>query len=371
MKTINICLITKDPEYSMALSRSLQQYSKAFSLEIGSIQQGGLVGKLRQQQGKKTYEINDYDILLTDDMDASAERAVYLATDPASSWSDEESKIFIIYKYQYVGSISNIIRLAHSAYSNTEMCSNETEKTNIISICGSNGGSGCTTIALGVCQELARFNRKKVLYLCMEEFESTSAYFSEAKPKANNITRYLYSMLHTSEASSRTPEGYVVSDEYGVSTFIPAKGRNPLRDLTCREFVLFINQITKNGIYSDLVLDCGNGLDDSIVSAFQLSTWICHVIGKSTDVSRGELYRMTVGNRCEMKDFTKWLDVYNLWKDSGEEETESLRGSTKEKLIIPEDPSSVYFENGRRHITIDKVFGQGIHALTARLIRPI
>lgn len=370
MRTINICLMTKDPEYDKALSRSLQQYCKFFAIRLARPWQDSQT-EHRECQGfpkkEKTYEINEEEILLTDDMNETTNRTVYLTDDPALARIDENQSQHILYKYQHISHLSNGLRQAYSFYSKSEMLSDETAQSSIISVCSSSGGAGCTVVALGVCQELARYHGRKVLYISMEEFESTALYFSEAKQRTNNLTRYLYSILYSQDAGNRSVEGYMLKDEYGVSVFYPAKGRNPLRELSGNEFVKFINQIMKEKLFDDLIVDCGSGLDESIVSAFQLSKIICHVTGRLPDLNRKETYLQTVANRCSSNDWTKILEITNLHVELNSEEFEKIGQDDKNQLFIEEDLSSFESVNGRRIISIDKAFGQGIRELVEHL----
>lgn len=358
MKTIRICLMTKDPEYGTALSRSLQLQCKFFSIQMEE--------KRQENQGNEL-EKDEYDIFLTDDMNLSAKKTVYLSEDPASAWIEPQSESFVIYKYQHVGNISTVLRLAHSVYSQTEMLSDETEQVNIISISASSGGVGCTSVALGICQELTRFHGKKVLYVSLEEFESTAIYFPSSNVESTNISRFLYSILNDKNAARWVADGYMQKEQYGISAFHPAKGRNPLRELSGCEFVKFINHVTKDKVYTDIVLDCGNGLDGSIVSAFELSNWVFHISGKNPDSSRKEAYLRTVAHRAGRIDSFRTSDVHNFYEEAELDGLEMNKEMENEQLVIEEDPTSFMEINGHRIISLDKTFGQGIRQIVCCL----
>jgi MinD-like ATPase involved in chromosome partitioning or flagellar assembly len=357
MKTINILLDTNDLDYSTAFSKSLLLYSKFFSIQISNPQ-------LTQNEG---YE---WDIYLTDDMNSTAQKIVFMTEEPALATSDEENSLYIIYKYQHIGQIANLLRLAHCNYSKTEMLSDETEHSNIIGVCSSSGGSGCTSVALGICQELTRFYGKKTLYISMEEFESTGIHFPNSGDKTNNITRFIYGMIHKDNSRSRTPLGYMIHDDYGVYAFHPASGRNPLRELNESEFIQFINRITAEKFFTDLIIDCGNGLDNSIVSALQLSSRIFHVTGKIPSIQRKENYLRTLENRLGTKAMTDITKVINFYGSDEVDEMESMVEAKSTELTIEEDFSSFEDLNGHKIISLDKMFGQGIRDLVQHVILP-
>jgi len=354
MKTINVYLETKDFDYSTALAKSLQQHSKYFSIQIG----------------KQEKESKDWDIYLTDDMNAFEQKIVYLTEDPKLATVNEENSCYILHKYQHVGHISNILRLAHSDYSQSELLSDETEHTNIISICASCGGAGCTSIALGICQELTRFHGKKVLYISLEEFVTTTNNFQDAYPVSNNIAKYVYSILNKRNCCTYAPAGYMMKDDYGIFAFYPTRGRNPLCELSRNEFIQFINHITSEKLFTDLVLDCGNGLGDAVVSALQLSAHIFHISGKRPDAHRRANYLSTVGNRMAIEDSTGIHEVLNFFVTPEPEDGEPLIETKIQLLTIEEDPTSFEVVNGRKVVSLDKMFGQGIRDLTQHLMLP-
>jgi MinD-like ATPase involved in chromosome partitioning or flagellar assembly len=239
------------------------------------------------------------------------------------------------------------------------MPTDDTEQTNIICICSASGGTGCTSVAMGISQELSRFHNKKVLYISLEEFDSTDKYFPEVKYEGNNINKYLYLILNSSDRKGHVSQGYMREDEFGVFTFHQARGRNPLRDLSGNEFVYFINHITKERAFTDLILDCGNGLDDSILSAYQLSDINCIVTGRSPDFNRRNNYLLTVSNRIPTKDSLGFLNIFNMFVEE-EEITEFIKENENGNLIIQEDSISFEVKNGRTVISLDKMFGKGI-----------
>jgi len=357
MKTINIVLATTDLDYGEALSRSLQLYNRYFSIRLTkSAPSEDIIGNR-----------SDYDILLTDQFETTAPRIVYLTSDPDAVKTDERKQMFSVYKYQPASQIAAILRLAHSSFSKTEIVTDETEQTNIVCIGSSSGGSGCTAIALAICQELVRFHGKIILYISLEEFESTADYFPAGNQETNNISRYLYSILKHPDEVKITPQGYMLQDDYGIKAFHPAKGRNPLRELLEGEFGKFITHITKEKCFSHIVIDCGNGFDNCIRSAFRLSKTIVHVEGKSTCDTRQKSYINTVASCCGGLEADELLNVRNFYLEPEENDLSIEQDTTIKILTIEEDPGSFEVLDGRRFISLDKAFGAGIREIADRL----
>ena len=74
--------------------------------------------------------------------------------------------------------------------------------------------------------------------------------------------RYLYHLFHKmagEDVISEMPflDGYVIRDEFGLETFAPTRGRNPLRELDPEEFSLFLDSLMQSGRYDTILLDAG------------------------------------------------------------------------------------------------------------------
>ena len=84
------------------------------------------------------------------------------------------------------------------------------------------GGCGCTTLAMALGQELARFYRKRVLYLSLEAVESTPQYMP-GRSGVKTAGEFLCHLLMPAQKQGLPfLEQYVISDDYGVEAFAPA-----------------------------------------------------------------------------------------------------------------------------------------------------
>jgi hypothetical protein len=347
MRTIKICLALNEMEYGEALALGLLRINRFFSI----------VDPTKE----------NYDILVTDDISLAADRMVYLTVEQGEEIIDEDRKLFILYKYQHVGRISKMLRLAHSLYSDTEMLSDECERTNIISVCASAGGAGCTSVAFGLCLELTRFHKKKVLYLNLEEFESTTKFIPDDCNGEQNISRYLYRLRYGKMDKTPSAAGYLTQEQFGISSFRSARGRNPLRELNETEFVKFINNIVKERLFTDVVLDCGNGLDDAIVSAMKLSCCICHINGRTQNDQRRKTYIQTALNRTGEEEKICWLDVNNFSDAVGTADDWMQHEPEEGQIVIVRSDSSFVEIDGIVNISMDKSFGHGIRNLLGQI----
>jgi hypothetical protein len=361
MKKISILLWTKDTEYGSALAMSLNNLSKRFSIRMVQA----------CDESCEALEKGDYDLVLTDDMSKPIPKSVYLTEDYPSQRIQAERWIFVVYKYQPAGSIAKVLRMAHSVFSGTGMASDEALRCNIVTICSPTGGSGCTTVTLGICQELKRFHQCEVLYVSLEEFESTADYFPSTGFPSVNITRYLYLLLNHENTKDLDPESCMCQNEYGVYAFQPAMGRNPLRELDCWAFTQFINRIAEKSIFSYIVIDCGSGFDEAVKAAMQLSGEVCCLTSRSTPSHRISSYmrHVTVASGMDSGD-VRWIRNFCETDDPGEDadfcgaEEAWIR---KGRHQVPLDGSSISYKEGSKSISLNKKLGHGINCIVQQI----
>jgi hypothetical protein len=121
-------------------------------------------------------------------------------------------------------------------------------------------------------------------------------------------------------------------------------------------------------LFTDLILDCGNGFEDSVVTTLQLSEFIIHVAGKNPDSQRNDNFLCTLANRLAKKDPSEIIEVLNFHSAPEPEDGEILFESKDQTITIEEDPKSFNIINECYLISLDKMFGQGIRDITQRLI---
>lgn len=347
MRTINICISMIEMDYGTALAGSLLRVNRFFSIT--------------------DQPMACCDLLLTDDLSRSSEKMVFFTDEKSEEKVDINRKIFIIYKYQHAGSISKILKLAHSLFSETEMISEVCEAANILSVCSSGGGTGCTSVAMGLCMELGKFHGKRVLYLCLEEFESTNMLIPGDAGENQNITGYLYRVLHGPQDKIPSVSGYLIQNEFDICAFRPSRGRNPLRELNESEFVRFMNAVLREDLFSDVVIDCSNGIDDAVAAAMKLSRKVCHVAGESISQARMQSYMQTAALRTCEKEQTEWIFVSNSTHSTSADFREESHSKEKTETAIPFDKSSFRIIGDQMMIDTDKSFGRGVQHLLAQL----
>ena len=242
------------------------------------------------------------------------------------------------------------------------------------------GGSGCTVAAMAAAQELCRFRGRRVLYLSFEETESTGD-FMNVSPGVKGIGVYLYHLFKSRDTGLRVPQGsgsekncppvesYTIHDDFGVETFAPAAGRNPLRELSEDELDIFTASVIDSGRYDVIVMDIGAGLSAVDLACLGMAEKICFVNRSAGSTSREERYLQHLIFSCGESVIDRMIKVENMVPD---ERAETLRGGGDTAMLDTEvylSRSSTCLQGGEiKRIFLDGRFGQDIKLLAEKLV---
>ena len=107
--------------------------------------------------------------------------------------------------------------------------------------------------------------------------------------------RYLYHLFHKmagEDVISEMPflDGYVIRDEFGLETFAPTRGRNPLRELDPEEFSLFLDSLMQSGRYDTILLDAGDSLSPLDLTCIELAEKVCLIASAQSSAFREAQY---------------------------------------------------------------------------------
>lgn len=229
-------------------------------------------------------------------------------------------------------------------------------KAKIIYFCSSSGGSGKTSISIGLCQELVRFHDKKVLYLCFEPFESIEKYF-EVMDRKSNIDDYLYYLQREKQVDLYK---FLIKDSFGVETFKPSYGKNPIYELTADDLMKTIAITSEAGEFDYIICDGYLALSDGEKALLENADKIC-AVGKM-DSSQFEEANPTDARESKMEEYLN--EELNVSRENVIKITNfaPIGMSSSETQIV------VSYEENFSALNIDKDFGMGIKELSKQII---
>ncbi|MDO4545480.1 MAG: hypothetical protein Q4C25_04925 [Bacillota bacterium] len=378
METISVAIITDDREYGRALSLSILSVCKNFMMDVFC--------KSREDCGAIC---DSHDLVLYDGSDEAAGKSnlVFLTEKPSMVINDFSQKKYRIYKYASAQSaVSSIFRI-YSAMTGRRMVNVRSREVKLLVFSSWSGGAGCSTLALATGQELSRFRGKKVMYLSFEELESTGDYF-ESFGGVRDAGRYLYHLLKEKESQGQTSvmeplrcspflEGYVLKDDFGMETFAPTRGRNPLKDVTTEELYLLLSSLIDSGRYDVILMDLGNCLSKVSLSCIEMAERLCVVTAGEKEDSREIRYFQHLIYSCGESVLEKTVRAVNMspLRESGAEGDSAAGESAEdpfvcgETLFIAKSPGFC-MESGIRKISLEGAFGESINRLAKSMTEP-
>ena len=266
------------------------------------------------------------------------------------------------------------------------------------------GGTGCTSVAMGVAQELKRFHGRNVMYVSMEQISSASEYMRN-ESGGRTIAEYLYHSLGRNKDIWRMEDvpvdSFLSRSDCGVEALTGSPGRNPVPYLDVDDISRFMSSIVKSERYDTVVIDAGCSLAPQITDALDMCDSCCLIRdpyrkGKAVELYIDHLFsvarsgitgRMVVADnrRVLLHEDERSLILDELFSGDDEEENRDENRTTgadhdgAEKdddgpsdrtadVIIGFDPESFRKENGIKKISLDRDFGIGIKEVTEKLI---
>ncbi len=329
MENIRIALITKDKEYGRALGLALVDVYRNFTVTLFN-------------SVPVHNELDTMDIVLSDiseDYEICGKN-IFLTEKNSQVDRNYEEGYFCVYKYSNVRQLAGELLFIYSAVTGRKAAPIRNVNAKIIVFGAVEGGCGCTSAAMGFARELRRFHEKKVMYLSLEELESTTNYmeqFSEGK----SVSDYLYYLLN-STADDKFPflESYILVDEFGVEAFVPSPGRNVMKSLSPEEMQFFIGAVLDTGGYDMMIIDAGCSLEKSILTCYEMANNIFLVSSRENKIKEGRF-------------------IEYLMYSKGEKVSDRVV-----QVELPLDPESFTIQGNIRNIKPEGVFGKKIKEMT-------
>lgn len=292
MENVSIAIVSNDKAYNRALSMSLLNSCRNFAIKIFDCRE--FISAWSAHKGREAY-YELYDIVLwagSEVSDAYGDNIVYLVEKASMIKKDFKARKFCLYKYSNSQiMVAGIFEIYAFLTGRKAVCMHDSD-VRIIAFASCAGGTGCTCLAASVAQELIRFRGMRVMYISLEEIESTGE-FTRHMPGARNAGEYLYRLFKTEltgEDNIPFLDSYIVKDVFGIEAFSPTKGRNPLISLSESEMQSFLAAIADSGRYDSLIIDAGSSLSDACIAALQLAEKICFVTRSGDGRYREEQY---------------------------------------------------------------------------------
>ena len=383
MENLSLVIVTDDREYGRALGQALLQLCSGMMIRIFRKEEFFLRRREYENSGESAVFLSSADMILWDGPEAEVSyggRIILLTEKPSMAVSDHVEKRFCLYKYSQAQSIAAALFDIYSDLTGHHTVNVKRQQVRMLAFSSCCGGSGCTVAAMAAAQELCRFRGRRVLYLSFEETESTGD-FMNVSPGVKGIGVYLYHLFKARDTGLRVPQGsgsekncppvesYTIHDDFGVETFAPAAGRNPLRELSEVELDIFTASVIDSGRYDVIVMDIGSGLSAVDLACLGMAEKICFVNRSAGSTSREERYLQHLIFSCGESVIEKMIKVENMVSDDREEDHRDRADTAMLDTEVYLSRSSTFLQGGEiKRIFLDGRFGQDIKLLAEKLV---
>lgn len=378
MGNIQLLLVTDDCEYGRAFGKAMLHISSQIFVDVLGKREFFSKSKECSGEDEERSRVESADLILWDGNEAEGAyggRIVMISEDPAMAVKNFAGKKFCIYKYSPAQCIAASLFEIYSSLTGKHAANIKRHEVRMLAFSSWSGGSGCTTLAMSVAQELCRFQGRKVLYLSFEEVESTGE-FMENTDGVKGAGVYLYHLfkpdrlkrISTADMHADYPaiEGYIVRDGFGVEAFAPAAGRNPLKNLTDEELDVFIASIIDSGRYDAVIMDLGSCISGVSLSCMEMSEKICMVSRPSSSSRENQYIRHLISCLGESV-MDKLIKTENMVCE-GKNVMHDVDEDPIAEAELSIEKSRTFMQRGEiSRIFLDGAFGNSIRALTERM----
>lgn len=385
MDNIKIKLITEDIDYGRMLCDGIAHMHRDIIMELET-EEGTCNDK------------RDADLIVIDE--PMLRKIVYddsmmiLCEKKSDRTIDTEAGVYRIWKYANLRKTLSDIIYVYGVKTGRSFAQPKNPHMHVLAFCSSVGGSGCTSIAVAVGQELIRTHKKNVLYLTLSYTGSGEEYMRPLS-EGRDISEFLYHTLGRGRKISGMDAGYIESfigrNENGLENFTPHTGKNPLAELDGVSMENFFDCIAESGRYEAVIADVGTSLSESAAACFRVCKSACFVrvpyrnkrrmqtqkdvIEKFLFEGKGRLIEV-VNSPSELEYERRKVALDELFSCVEDSFTTQSAGIDIEQYVnesdflIKYEPSSFTMDNGFKKIATDRAFAIEVKKITEKMIRP-
>ena len=299
MENLNIAVVSQDEAYNRVFSMSLLDACRQISVTTYTTKEFVLQWADRDDGAYDEH----YDLILwagSEVCDSYGGCVVYL-TDRASQVNiDYGNSRYALYKYSRADAIAAAVYDIYAHLTGRQALLVKRNDVKLIAFASYCGGAGCTPICRAVSQELARFCGRSVMNISLEDVASASDFLPLQEGGASGGIKtegeYLYRLL----GKNNVPflESYLMRDPFGVCSFAPSAGKNPLRDLSGEEMQRLLAVIMDSGMFDVIAVDLSTGLGEGTMTVCRAADRICLIAKEEEPCMREKNYLRQLKSSC-------------------------------------------------------------------------
>ena len=289
MENITIAVVSADEDYNRVFCLSLLDACRQINVTAFTTRE--FVLQWAEYKGQGTF-YDRFDLILwagDEIRDSYGGNIVYLTDRTSLVNTDHDKSRYALYKYSRADAIVAAVFDIYSHLTGRQAMIVKSNTVRLFAFASYCGGAGCTTVTRAVCQELARFRSKKVLYLSMEDVESSADYLAAETGNPpwgiQSEGEFLYRLLSKNTLPFLQP--YMVRDAFGVCSFSPPAGKNPLRDLSGEDAQRLLAFLVESAEFDVIAADLSTSLSEGALTFIEAAERVC-VIRRTNELRMRE-----------------------------------------------------------------------------------
>ena len=258
---MKLLIATKDNDYAELLSTVLsEKYTDTINVSICTTAE-----LLRELLAEQCFDVALLEMSLIGDIDLRSIHLPLLLWTETEPFSDSSAELKKVRKYQRISSLVSNILESYSKVS-TDTYGPDSERAYITAVWSPSGGVGKTTVALAYAKRKAA-DGKHVLYLDLESFSSTPAYFTETGKSISSV----FEMLEKHEGSLKMMIRSIIRQDAatGVKYFCRPENFDDMNILSMHDITVLINACAE--VADELVIDMSCTCDERNCHVFELA----------------------------------------------------------------------------------------------------
>lgn len=295
MEHLKIAVVSSNAAYNRTFCMSLLHVCR--QIEVTSYSTRQFVLDWADYEGPGAF-YDCFDLILwagKEISDSYGDNIVYLTDQESLAEMDYAGNRFSIYQYSPAGTIVAAVFDIYTHLTGRQFSLVRRDDVKVFAFASCCGGSGCTTLTRAFCQEMTRFRGKRVLCISLEDVESAGD-FMPVTEGIKTEGEFLYRLL--GKGTRPFLDSYLVKDDFGVCSFFPPQGRNPLGELTREDMNTLLAALMDSGRFDVIAADLSTCLSEAAVAVMDTAERICLIAKTPEPGKREESYRNQLRSSC-------------------------------------------------------------------------
>ena len=315
MEHLKVAVVSSDEAYNRVFCMSLLHACK--QIEVTAYTTRQFVLDWADYRGPGTfYDIFDIILWAGEEVrDSYGDNIIYLTDRASLVQMDYAGSRFALYRFSPACTIIAELFDIYTHLTGRGLPLVKRENVGLLAFASFRGGCGCTTFARSVCQTLSRFSGKRVFCISLEDVDSAAGFLS-VPDGVKTEGEFLYRLL--GKGSMPFLDSYMVRDEFGVCSFAPPAGRNPLRELSKEEMQTLLAALMDSGRFDVIAADLSTCLTEAAAAVLEAAEHICILAGAEEADLREAAYMNQLVSFCGTSVRERVIRVVNSIPHDGE-----------------------------------------------------